>query len=169
MTHLSDYQHELVKAWEGELFGEALMSSLEASLLDLEQHAEKIRQIKTVELLMGRLLERLIDEPDIEDIRASANARAKVVADGLKCWADVAARVLPTLDEVTNRFKQLAAGAPPPHRSILNLLVEHEEALSRFFEFESNGGMEQNHELDAITIRLVVAQADCTSGNPEHR
>jgi hypothetical protein len=130
----ASFARGLTEAWEGELFGEALMRRLRHTLADAAPHEAELAQIARVECLMGRALATAIADRDVPAAMVVAEARAKIIAARYTGWNDFLADSIPAMAAPLARFRALAPLAPAPCKMLVDLLIEHEEMLDRYLQ-----------------------------------
>jgi len=97
----------LRQAWEGELFGEALMRELAWHLTDAAAHSAELEAIARLERRMARALARL---PGVaqEASAARAAAQARAIASRLTTWEAFLEASMPSLPLALERFRAIA-------------------------------------------------------------
>jgi hypothetical protein len=137
-----------VKAYQGEVLGEALFGRL-ADQMDDEDHAAKMRVLAELERrtkeAIGPVLERagLPTAPDPESLKT---AEALAGAAGTP-WTDLMATFEPITSQFCAMYRRIGE-LDPPEREAADLLVAHELALRAFADAEIAG--DTGTSLDAI-------------------
>lgn len=158
---LSDFAAGLKEAWEGELFGEALMNRLRVTLLDAAAHQRELAHIADVERLMGEALARALPQQDIETAKAAAQAKATSVAARFPDWRTFLDASIAALPQPLGRFRALALRAPDVRRDLAQLLVRHEELLIAYLSNCADGiSAQHNLALRPIEQELRAHLAD---------
>jgi len=145
----------LREAWEGELFGEALMRELPAYLTDAAAHTGELEAIARVERRMAQALARLPGVAE-EGSEPRAAIQARAIASRLITWEAFLEASRPSLPVALERFRAIALPEAGEERAVLNLLVRHEIALIQFLEHSATGcPPERNSALEQIECDLV--------------
>ena len=145
----------LRQAWEGELFGEALMRELTWRLADAAAHSGELDAIARLERRMARALARL---PGVaqEGSAARAAIQARAIASRLTTWEAFLEASRPSLSLALERFRAIALPEAGQERAVLDLLVRHEIALIQFLEQSAAGcPPERNPALEQIECDLM--------------
>lgn len=131
-----------VKAYQGEVLGEALFGRM-AELIDDEDHAAKMRVLEELERRTKEAivpaLERagLSTEPDPESL-TTAEALAEAASTP---WKDLMATFEPITSQFCAMYRRIG-DLDPSEQDAANLLVAHERALCDFARAEIAGDTE---------------------------
>ena len=149
------YRAALQEQYQGEVAGEASISRmlkqftsprqqyLLGSMLQLE--TETKARLRPAAASLG------IDLVESEDARAEGEALAEL-AKGLDWQAANQALVGPLAD-FTQRYREIAAIAPPEFKELAESMVTHEESLLQVARSEANGKNED--AINAVVDQLV--------------
>lgn len=164
---VTNYVAEIRKAHDAEVIGEALFMQLASNFGG--EKAEKLRIVARLEKETGILLDELVSGHGIES--SSSSQLRDEVGEELICklsglsWADLTSRLADDLRPFVETYDRLASDAPPPDRTTLSFLAQHERCLCDFFAAEADGSGDANvAEILQLTTAIKAAQ----TRNREH-
>jgi hypothetical protein len=157
---VDEFARRLLRAYDGEVFGEALFTHLAEQRTEPDE-ARALGRLSVLEQKMGEAIAALADGCGITIPDATTSA-----VSGREAAATLAAEAWTTFlaefDEGTRRalegYRRLRAAAPDPDDPVLIALTDHEEALRAFAARCLSGGAGALELVDAVIHRLDALQ-----------
>ena len=136
-----DFISKVERAYQGEVYGEALYSGL-AGAIDDPVRSEKWRILTELEVVIKARMRSLVEKLG-GDIRESGVFRQKGIDNvqkyvGLQ-WADFMKLYSQELGQVIARYAELERRCAPEDAFTLRLLTEHEVVTKAFCDLELEG------------------------------
>ena len=137
-----------VKAYQGEVFGQALFEGI-ADLVDDDERARKLRVLGTLERRTKEQVAPAVARAGVStDPDPDQLALAEALAPGLAAdWEQLMASVGPVTDQFLPLYARIGE-LDPGESAAAAVLVAHEEALAAFARAELAG--DGAHSLDAV-------------------
>jgi len=144
-------------AYRGEVSGETLFERLATHFTPIGRDVQ-MRRLADLERAMGSALGPLLDERGLTggDLdRANREATAAADEIGAQPYATFLASFEPVTTAALDRYRRLAVLSGSRHQPVLELLIDHEEALREFARREVAGdGADSLEPVDAVLDRL---------------
>jgi hypothetical protein len=131
------YLDHLLRAYEGELVGEALYRRLAEASQDADRRL-KLMLIADVERRTNRLLQPLAERFQVHALPARIDeaVQRRVVELQVLSWKDFARKAASDWPPYIAQFQVLRDLAPTPDQATLQVVVDHEVALVEFIRLE---------------------------------
>ena len=153
------YFDKILKAYEGEVAGEAYFKAL-AGVFNEQEHTQKLALLAAVENLTSRTLLPLLKRYGIKPREQNdlVNlAHSWIRERAFNRWEDLINNMTTRYPGYIEEFKILAASAPDEDKTALDFLVEHEIVLLEFANQEES--QEEKVETNPIEqIRTFLAK-----------
>ena len=149
------YVDGIREAWVGELQGEAFFAHLAQEAAGEER--DKWETLAELERVTGRRMAALLTARNVSLDAPPASGELQQAAEtyARMPFSQAVSAMRPILTTAIARFEALLAQAPAGEREAVRFLVDHEQALLTFVEFEEAG---DSASLDAV--RELIARGD---------
>ena len=149
----AEYPDCLRELLDSEIFGEAVpLALLEVAKNDREKfHFATLLQLETE---TKARLRPLLYRHGISLAEPVPTEQIKDIVDGYQAssWEEFAAANKAVVQGFLSRFEEIARIGPEEDREVLESMIQHEQAILRWFDMESQG--EQEGSLDAVIAEL---------------
>jgi hypothetical protein len=137
---MSEYEHLLLEAYKGELFGDALFGALADAQPDPDRR-EKLRTLQTVEARTATSLRRLVADAGLSSEPGSSRQDGVELAGRIdpENWHGFMQGLHDALPPFLEKFERLREIARNPNDPALIALCNHEQAIQRFAALELAG------------------------------
>jgi hypothetical protein len=139
------FMEGLNELYQGEVVGEVIFNRMLASFNEPEQRYKIAVMLQLETETKARLRPTLMQVGlDISERNESRQA-GQAVADSIegKDWKGALSALQETVKPYVDRYKQIAAAAPPEYRAVAESMAIHEQSLYEFIELELAGDSER--------------------------
>jgi hypothetical protein len=152
---MSDYDAQLLDAYTGELFGNALFAEL-AGRDDLQAHRDALQLLADIEERTGAVLRPLVDAAGIAvGDEEEPRRQGRELAASVRSWDGFVRALFDGLPPFLAAFARLREISPDPHHPAIAALVVHEETISAFAQLELAG----HHDVSTAMLRRYLETA----------
>lgn len=155
----ADYASRVMRAYQGEVYGEDLYNAL-ADAMTNPEHALKWRVLAELEVMTKAHMKAVVERAGLStdaDPAALAEAAAHTSKYASLAWPELMRVFSDELDSVIDEYRALEADALDGDRTALHILTEHEVVTKEFCERELRGDTVTS--LDPVRALIARGQA----------
>ena len=152
---MSDYEHLLLDAYKGELFGDGIFSEM-AARDDWRDHRDTLQTLAHIEARTAAALRPLVDAAGIDVGDEDEGRRlGREMGSAVGSWDGFVKALFDALPQFLANFVRLRELAPDPRDPALTALVAHEQAISAFAQLEIAG----HHDISSLVLTRYLETA----------